>query len=92
MKGRYTVPQDTENTEGYAERMRIRHLSWKATMEIKRNRASKLAAYTGKRYGQGHYLALAARSSVRELSPDWARVAPRGVIRKAGGVGGGNYM
>ena len=91
MKGRYIVPNDTDNTEGYAERMRQRHLKWVGNMERKRNRAATLAAYAGKRYGTGHRLALAARASVRELSPDWSRVSPRGVQRSPIGIGSGGY-
>ena len=79
---------DDEAGENYAAKMATRHSNWAKSLEAKRGRAGRVAAFAADKFGSRSPIAIAARVRLRECYPPQI---PRGVQRSPQGVGGGSY-
>ena len=76
---------------GSAEKLKRRERAFWLSVTRKQERAGRVAAFAADRFGYGHPISLRAREALRELSPDWSRVSPRGHQRSPVGIGGGGF-
>ena len=88
-----TSEHETEHEIGIgsAEKLKRRERAFWLSVSRKQERAGRVAAYSADRFGYAHPISRAARAALRELSPDWSRVSPRGHQRSPVGIGGGGY-
>jgi hypothetical protein len=76
---------------GSAEKLARRERAFRLSLTRKQERAGRVAAFAACKWGNSHPLTAQARDALRELSPDWSRVSPRGHQRSPIGIGGGSY-
>lgn len=87
---RYTIQNPNlidEAGENYAAKMATRHANWAKSLEAKRGRAGRVAAFASDKFGVRSPIAIAARVRLRECYPPQI---PRG-IQRINPVGGGSY-
>ena len=88
-----TTEHETEYELGITtiEKLARREKAFRLAVARKQERAGRVAAFAADKFGVAHPVSRAARERLRELSPDWSRVSPRGHQRSPIGIGGGGF-
>ena len=73
--------------ENYAAKMATRHSNWAKSLEAKRGRAGRVAAFAAAKFSASSPIAIAARVRLRECYPPQI---PRG-IQRINPIGSGGY-